>query len=506
MAGLPMGAQEVQPMCGKHSDEKKVMYCKKCKISTCTECLKEDHLGHDVKTILEFSQKLINDHSSLFGDLSGKFSKKTKRRIQKFHEVKCQNYYMHSNNMKSLEEERKTLHRIIDDLIDTEVTKCQLYDSEHQRKLEEMDRNCSETERTIQNMLDKFNKTTMTGFDFIEYYENLKDRIESMEVPNMEHCFNRLGYQEKYFRSKADIILQNVVGGVQELKCKVGAVKELSSFSDKNKIAVHTIRPMSEDSARLSFAKNEEQEVPLLNAEGTQLESQKYVTANPSFLVSNSNEFIVADYDKKVILKKKSATVDEVIMRTNLCPRHVGKALNENIFVTLVDEWSNTRTPQSQRKVLMVTPGGKVIQSYEFGNERSEQIFVKPCRPIQNYNSNVCIINQFEVTIRGIKGRRGTLCIFFEDGDLKTVYDHGGEGDFNPTDVCCDSLCNIMCASSIDQNNHSVHIINSEGIFLKYLLTSTIIRSLPSSIAMYKNKLWVGSDSGKVTVFRYQIE
>ena len=408
--------------------------------------------------------------------------------------------------MKSLEEERKTLRQIIDDLIDTEVTKCQLYDSERQGKLEKMDKSCSETERKIQNMLDKFNKTTMTGFAFIEYYEDLKDRIENMEVPNMEDFFNRLGYQEKYWKSKADRSLQKVVGGVQELKCKVGAVKELSSFGDKNKIAVHTIRPMSEDSARLSFAKDEEQEVPLLNAEGTQLESQKYVTANPSFLVSNSNDLIVADYDKKVILKKKSATEDEVIIKTSLYPRYVGKALNENILVTLVDEWSNTRSPQSQRKVLMVTPRGEVKHTYEFGNHGSEQIFVKPCRPIQNYNSNVCIINQFEVTNRGIKGHRGTLCIFFEDGEMKAVYDHGGKGDFNPMDICCDALCNVMCASSIGQNNHSVHIINSGGICLKEVLTPSEFRSLPFSIAMYKDKLWVGSDSGKVTVFRYQIE
>ena len=94
----------------------------------------------------------------------------------------------------------------------------------------------------------------------------------------------------------------------------------------------------------------------------------------------------------------------------------------------------------------------------------------------------------------------GDVCVFYEDGGLKFVYS-GHSGGFLPTDICCDALCNIIFTNCCDS---SVHVIDSEGAFLKYLLTSD--RCVPdlTAVALYRDSLWVGSYSGEVRVYRYK--
>ena len=70
-------------------------------------------------------------------------------------------------------------------------------------------------------------------------------------------------------------------------------------------------------------------------------------------------------------------------------------------------------------------------------------------------------------------------------------------------DICCDSMCNIISADRIP-NNDSVHIIDCNGSFLKYLFTPETCLPKPSSIALHKDVLWPGSYSGKVVVYRYE--
>ena len=45
----------------------------------------------------------------------------------------------------------------------------------------------------------------------------------------------------------------------------------------------------------------------------------------------------------------------------------------------------------------MMTPGGQVLHTYEFGEDGSTPVLTKPGRPTQNYNSNVCIADNYEI-------------------------------------------------------------------------------------------------------------
>ena len=95
---------------------------------------------------------------------------------------------------------------------------------------------------------------------------------------------------------------------------------------------------------------------------------------------------------------------------------------------------------------------------------------------------------------------RGKVLVFYEDGELKFIYDGHGTG-FQSFDICCDSLCNILCINNMDD---TVYVIDSEGTFLTYPLTRDTCVADPVSLGLRGDALWVGSENGEVAVYRYK--
>ena len=110
------------------------------------------------------------------------------------------------------------------------------------------------------------------------------------------------------------------------------------------------------------------------------------------------------------------------------------------------------------------------------------------------------MLNKFEIAP---KKNNGNVCVFHEDGGMKFVYRGNGE-EFNPHAICCDSLCNIICANTITMGKYNVHIIDCEGSFLKHLFTNDTCVPAPLAVELYKDVLWVGSFTGDARVYRYK--
>ena len=97
-------------------------------------------------------------------------------------------------------------------------------------------------------------------------------------------------------------------------------------------------------------------------------------------------------------------------------------------------------------------------------------------------------------------GWRGNVCAFYEDGGIKFVYSGHGE-KFHPFGICCDLMCNIICVNMVD---NTIHVISSEGVFVKYLYARDTSIPDPTSVALHRGVLWVGSFGGEVRVYRYK--
>ena len=289
-------------------------------------------------------------------------------------------------------------------------------------------------------------------------------------------------------------ILSKMTGEIKLIPQDSNKVEMVASLQHEKR-PVYSISPVSQTEAWVSYMFGKE--FKLLGQDGRCIRSVKKDTKYSSF-IHQDGAFLVCCGDQNTILKIDIAGNSSVWMKTSpLRARFIGEALNGNVLISLVDEVSGSRTEQSQRKVQMVAPNGGVLQSYKYLGDGTP-VLTRPARLTQNYNSDVCVVNQYETT----KDEwRGNICVFYEGGGLKFIYS-GHEGDFNPAGICCDPLCNILCINYCDCN---IHVVSSEGSFMKHLLTRDTYISLPVTLALHCGALWVGNHYGEVPVYRYSL-
>ena len=211
-----------------------------------------------------------------------------------------------------------------------------------------------------------------------------------------------------------------------------------------------------------------------------------------------NNAFLLCNPEGNNILKvDTSGKVSELIHFAPLFPVKIGNTLSDNLLVSLVDEPSGSWTEKSQGKVQMISVSGKLVCIYEYNDDGTTPVLTRPDRVTQNYNSDVCVANLYEVA----KGDwLGNVCVFYEDVGLKFVYSGYG-GEFYPSGICCDSLCNIICSNLVDD---TIHVISSEGVFVQFLFTRDTCIPYPNSLALHRGVLWVGSHGGEVRMYRYK--
>ena len=481
-------AQVALLLCDQHVQEEMDMYCKTCKRPTCTECLKTvEHQGHDLDTVPKLSRKIKNRRLDLLKEMECKVNPVRNKNCRHLRNVKCRNEQLLKRNLENVEKKRAELHRTVDEIMDSHV-KCM---AEHSQKLGEgIDREVDKLQKDeseLMKMLETFEKTTMVGLDLIEYYEKLRTKVDNLPTLDIsQYCSKQIYVEGELDRDN----LHKMIGEISEIKPGTNSVEMISSFRHSDN-AVFAICPVSEKEAWFSYSMSGD--FKLFRRDGRHIKSVDTDASNCSSILHDGG-FLVCNSDQKNILKVDMSGKSSVWMDTSpLNANAIGESLNGNVLVSLIDENSITRTVESQRSVRMVTPSGDFLHSYEYG-EDGTPVLTKPNYVAQNNNSDVCVINQFREPNNQMCGN---LCVFYEDGLLKFVY--AGQR-FTPYGICCDSLCNIICVNCIDR---TIHVINSEGSFLRYLFTSDTCVPKPFSIALHRGVLWVGSKEGEVRVYRY---
>ncbi|XP_062615053.1 uncharacterized protein LOC134276785 [Saccostrea cucullata] len=156
--------------------------------------------------------------------------------------------------------------------------------------------------------------------------------------------------------------------------------------------------------------------------------------------------------------------VSTVISTDPLAPIGICQSVDGGLLVTLRDEESGPYKLEShsRRLVRHITVTGDVINEYEFQEDGITRLFKLPIGVTQHNNSDICVVN-------GTSNTTGELEIMSHSGQMKCVY--RGQNlteNFDPTDVVCDSLCNILVT---DLRNKQIHLLSPDGEFLKFLLT-----------------------------------
>ncbi|XP_061165852.1 uncharacterized protein LOC133174773 [Saccostrea echinata] len=213
--------------------------------------------------------------------------------------------------------------------------------------------------------------------------------------------------------------------------------------------------------------------------------------------VIDNNVYFIDAINTSISCLSPSGSVSTVFSTDSLVPRGICQSVSGGLLVTLTEATLDLNTLESHCRYLLrhITMTGDVIHEYEYQEDGETKLLTLPYRITQNGNCDICVANcTNEFTC--------VLLTMSPSGRMKSVY-HGQNltENFDPSDVVCDSLCNILVT---DPRNKQIHLLSPDGEFLKFLLTDNEVNH-PVKLSLYKSTLWVGYDEGLVKVFQYSV-
>ncbi|XP_062572556.1 tripartite motif-containing protein 2-like [Saccostrea cucullata] len=185
------------------------------------------------------------------------------------------------------------------------------------------------------------------------------------------------------------------------------------------------------------------------------------VQKQPNYITQSHDETIFyTSESQQGVQRVKNGTIETITLDSSWKPRGLSCS-SDDIIVAEHNEMTNLG------RLSIYTSDGerrKII-----GAIGSHHELVKPTYVCVNSNSDICTSDE---------GRQ-MVFVFISSGDLKFMY-KGKKGfkSFTPRGLATDCLGNILIADYI---NHAIHVIDSEGNFLRYILKDI---NFPTALAI----------------------
>ena len=198
--------------------------------------------------------------------------------------------------------------------------------------------------------------------------------------------------------------------------------------------------------------------------------------------VTADGELLLSDYSNSRIRSVSRKREIRTLFRTSWMPEGLCCLQNNDIVVTF----------PNASKVVVYSRKGDIRQKMDHikfrcpmrvaVNKVNQDIYI--C----DHESNYCYSAGKVVTVGA-------------DGRLRYEYSGQGGKEFAPLDVCTDHMGHILIT---DYDNNRVHILDQEGQFMQYILTSQQGLDRPTTIDVDKEGyIWVGEFNRCVKVARY---
>lgn len=154
--------------------------------------------------------------------------------------------------------------------------------------------------------------------------------------------------------------------------------------------------------------------------------------------------------------------------------------------------FSKDRVYTHKSKVARYDQKGKVKQSIEF-DSRGLELYKDPHKITENNNGDVVVSDW-----------SGAVVVTEREGKHRFSYTgHPLGSAILPRGICTDALSNILVC---DIGSKSIHLIDKNGHFLQFLLTTTEDEDIPWCVSCdtKNHRLWVGSPkNNKICVYKY---
>lgn len=465
--------------CSIHFEEYYCLFCQKCKLLVCLQCIAERHNGHKVQDLnktctnrrkhLEESKTTIKIMIDELQTTQNKIEELKFRRISQQREV-----------IETILTQKDILTSVINkhtaELVEQLDREVELINSSFDKEGHQL----KEKKRVLKEKLKDKKKLLMLSFnDLVQLSE--KELEFHADLPT-QNCESRYPIA-KFTPGK---IAKSNVGMLQSgLQFKLEILKRFKTDLP----VIHFISVDNDNSLWINDSKNGKlQKISLVtDIVKVSLSIERYVF---SMVLTREGNLLVATGDS--IIKSINASTGQLsesifkVENTIITALHLNK---KNEFIIGVRTEGMRFSFETETRLVKMDQKGQILETYEF-DKNNKRLFTYPKYISSNSKGNIGIVDWFS------ENGKGHVIILASNGDIVNVYD--GNADIKTSYIKL-NLGRIVCTPSdnfivTDISNHLLHLLNSDGQCLSQFDTLSIGIESPYYLTFSRSgKLYIGS-------------
>ena len=239
------------------------------------------------------------------------------------------------------------------------------------------------------------------------------------------------------------------------------------------------------DGIRKSRKKRTYSTIKLVDKDGSVKDETETNFAINDIAMTSDGDLLLANNNNRCIESMSSLKIINTLFNTNGIPSGLCCLHNNDIVVTFSD------VVETERKVIIYSRNGEIRQTMDHIKLRYPNKV-----SVNKVNKDIYICDYKKYFSDSV----GKVIALGVDYEMKYEYTGQGDSRFTPLDVCTDQMGHVLIA---DHDNHRVHMLDQEGRFMQYILTSQQGLHQPVSIDVdSEGYIWVG----EYVDYRYHVK
>ncbi|XP_078310799.1 uncharacterized protein LOC111137320 [Crassostrea virginica] len=457
------------PKCPNHPTKQCELHCKQCDVPFCTSCISSgQHLGHKAIDIFEdFDAKkevLKKDLQEIENSILTKYEEASSH-------IQIQKADQRKNSQKLTAELKKhgeALHKEIDIIIQNKQAEIDVMDSKHKAALDKQEDAINNTiiemKQVIQDLkslLDTRNVILVSKYQSrIEEFRKMPNKLK-ISLPTFQPVKVNREQIMKQFGSISSLSIET-----EEQGYTVPSLGAKSSPSDRPLLDVPQL--ITELSTSYNYlcgvsclsdeeiwTRGADKNLKLYNLKGELVKSVQTKSGNKpeDIAVTRSGGLVYTDYSDSSINLVSGTQIQTLITLQGWKPFGVCSTLSGDLLISMDSD------DNKQSKVVRYS--GSTEKQSILWDDKGKPIYTsgKIKYLSENRNLDICVADC----------RAGAVVVVSAAGKLRFRYTgppSTPRKSFDPVGITTDSQANILTS---DYYNHSIHIIDQDGHFLRYI-------------------------------------